>query len=525
MLQWVKFVCDEEERDSAFMTQVENQLEKMPTGEAGHKPRLRFAPSPTGLMHIGGFRTMLFSWLYARHTGGTFILRIEDTDVARTVEGAVDFLLHGMRWMDLDYDEGPIVGGQYGPYYQTQRKAIYQQYAHQLIESGHAYRCYCTAERLEQLRKAQAAQKLPPRYDRHCRYLTEEQRAANEAAGLKYVVRIAMPLEGETVVHDEIHGDIAFKNSDIDDAVILKSDGFALYHLASIVDDHLMGITHVLRGDEWISSAPRHIQIYKALGWELPLFYHVPTVLGKDKKKLSKRHNAPSWIELKEKGFLPEAVFNFLALIGWSYDDKTELFTREELIRVFTLDRIGAAGGIYDPDKLLWMNGVYIRQMPLEELVERTLPYMERPEIAGGLPDSVKRPLDKAYTSRVLHLEHERLKTLGEAAEVVSFFFVDELHYDTAMLVQKGMDIDRTLVGLMRARDLLNSLEEWKHEVMEPPMRELAAELGMKPGQLFGAIRVAISGRTATPPLFETMEALGRERSMARIEKAIERLA
>ena len=499
MLQWVKFVCDEEERDSAFMTQVENQLEKMPTGEAGHKPRLRFAPSPTGLMHIGGFRTMLFSWLYARHTGGTFILRIEDTDVARTVEGAVDFLLHGMRWLDIDYDEGPIVGGQYGPYYQTQRKAIYQQYAHQLIESGHAYHCYCTPERLEQMRLAQAAQKLPPRYDRHCRYLTEEQRAANEAAGLKYVVRIAMPLEGETVVHDEIHGDITFKNSDIDDAVILKSDGFALYHLASIVDDHLMGITHVLRGDEWISSAPRHIQIYKALGWEVPLFYHVPTVLGKDKKKLSKRHNAPSWIELKEKGFLPEAVFNFLALIGWSYDDKTELFTREELIRVFTLDRIGAAGGIYDPDKLLWMNGVYIRQMPLEELVERTLPYMERPEIAGGLPDSVKRPLDKAYTSRVLHLEHERLKTLGEAAEVVSFFFVDELHYDTAMLVQKGMDTDRTLVGLMRARDLLNSLEEWKHEVMEPPMRELAAELSMKPGQLFGAIRVAISGRTATP--------------------------
>ena len=525
MLQWVKFVCDEEERDSAFMTQVENQLEKMPTGEAGHKPRLRFAPSPTGLMHIGGFRTMLFSWLYARHTGGTFILRIEDTDVARTVEGAVDFLLHGMRWLDIDYDEGPIVGGQYGPYYQTQRKAIYQQYAHQLIESGHAYRCYCTAERLEQMRIAQAAQKLPPRYDRHCRYLTEEQRAANEAAGLKYVVRFAMPLEGETVVHDEIHGDIAFKNSDIDDAVILKSDGFALYHLAHIVDDHLMGITHVLRGDDWISSAPRHVQIYRALGWEPPLFYHVPNVLGKDKKKFSKRHNAPSWIELKENGFLPEAVFNFLALIGWAYDDKTELFTREELIRVFTLDRIGAAGGTYDPDKLLWMNGVYIRQMPLEEFVERTLPYMERPEIAGGLPDSVKRPLDKAYTSRVLHLEHERLKTLGEAAEVVSFFFVDELHYDTAMLVQKGMDAGRTLVGLLRARDLFNSLEEWKHEVMEPPMRELAAELSMKPGQLFGAIRVAISGRTATPPLFETMEALGRERSMARIEKAIERLA
>src|SRR2546429_7233092 len=507
------------------MTQIDNHLHERQVMSREHMTRVRYAASPTGFQHIGGFRTALFSWLYARHCGGQFVLRIEGTDVARTLEGSVDNLIEGLHWLGMDIDEGPLVGGPYGPYYQTQRKALYQQYAHQLIASGHAYRCYCTPQRLEEMRKEQEAQRSPPGYDRHCRYLSDEERAANEAVGLKWVVRFAMPLEGDTVVHDGIHGDIVFKNSDIDDAVLLKSGGLPTYHLAHIVDDHLMGITHVLRGEEWISSAPRHVQIYKALGWELPLFYHVPTVLGKDKKKLSKRHNAPSWIELKEKGFLPEAVFNFLALIGWAYDDKTELFTREELIRVFTLDRIGAAGGIYDPDKLLWMNGVYIRQMPLEELIERTLPYMERPEIAGGLPDSVKRPLDKAYTSRVLHLEHERLKTLGEAAEVVSFFFVDELHYDTAMLVQKGMDIDRTLVGLMRARDLLNSLEEWKHEVMEPPMRELAAELGMKPGQLFGAIRVAISGRTATPPLFETTEALGRERSMARIEKAIERLA
>jgi len=518
-------LCDEEEKDSAFMTQIDKQLEQQHIDLTEHKPRLRFAPSPTGFMHIGGYRTLLFSWLYARHTGGSFILRIEDTDVARTVEGAIEVMLDRMRWLGMDYDEGPIIGGQYGPYYQTQRKALYQEYAHQLIESGHAYRCYCTSERLEQMRNAQAAQKLPPRYDRHCRYLTDEERDANEAAGLKWVVRFAMPLEGETVVHDEIHGDITFKNSDIDDAVIVKSEGFALYHLAHIVDDHLMGITHVLRGDDWISSAPRHVQIYNALGWEIPLFYHVPNVLGKDKKKLSKRHNAPSWVELKEKGFLAEAVFNFLALIGWAYDDKTELFTREELIRVFTLDHIGAAGGIYDPDKLLWMNGVYIRQLSLEDLVERALPYMERPEAEGGLPDSVGRSLDRQYTSSVLHLEHERLKTLGEAAEVVSFFFVDELHYETAMLVQKGMDIGRTHAGLVRARDLLNSLEEWRHEVMEPPMRELAAELGLKPGQLFGAIRVAISGRTATPPLFETMEVLGRERSMARIEQAIERSA
>ncbi len=488
------------------------------------KPRLRFAPSPTGFQHIGGFRTALFSWLYARHTGGTFILRIEDTDIARTVAGSVDYLIEGLNWLGMDIDEGPVAGGPYGPYYQTQRQALYQYYAHQLITSGHAYRCYCTPERLAEMRKAQEAQKLPPRYDRRCRYLSEEERAANEAAGLPWVVRFAMPLEGETVVHDELHGDIIFKNADIDDNVILKSDGLPTYHLGHIVDDHLMGITHVLRGEEWISSAPRHVHIYKALGWEIPLLYHVPSVLGKDKKKLSKRHNAPAWLELQQQGFLPEAVFNFLALIGWSYDDKTELFTREELIRVFTLDRIGIAGGIYDPEKLAWMNGVYIRKLSLEEFTRRTLPYMERPEAEGGLPDSISRPLDFDYTARVLSLEQERLRTLGEAAHAVSFFYTDNLTYDTHLLIQKGMDAERTKAALLYAQRLLTGIGQWEHSVMEPPMRELAVELGLKTGQLFGSIRVAISGRTATPPLFQMMEVLGRERTMRRIEQANTRL-
>src|SRR5438874_3314886 len=342
---------------------------------------------------------------------------------------------------------------------------------------------------------------------------------------MKWVVRFAMPLEGETVVHDGIHGDIVFKNSDIDDAVLLKSDGLPTYHLAHMVDDHLMGVTHVLRGEEWISSAPRHVQIYKALGWQAPLFYHVPNVLGKDKKKLSKRRGATSWLDLKQQGFLPEAVFNFLSLLGLYYDDKTELVTREELIRVFTLDRIGISAGIYDPEKLLWMNGVYIRQLSLEELTRRALPYMERPEAQGGLPDSVRRPLDWDYTARVLHLEHERLKTLGEAAHVVSFFYTDDLNYETSLLIQKGMDAPRTRAALARARNVLERIEQWEHSTIEPPMRELATELGLKPGQLFGSIRVAISGRTATPPLFGMMEVLGREKTMARIEQAIERLS
>ncbi|MBV9690518.1 MAG: glutamate--tRNA ligase, partial [Ktedonobacteraceae bacterium] len=254
------------------MTQIDNRLQEQQSKASGKTPRLRYAPSPTGFQHIGGFRTALFSWLYARHCAGQFILRIEDTDTARTVEGAVDDLITGMNWLGMHIDEGPIIGGPYGPYYQTQRKALYQQYANQLIESGHAYRCYCTPQRLEAMRKEQEARNMPPRYDRRCRALSAQERAENEARGMSWVVRFAMPLEGETVVHDELHGDMVFKNVDIDDTVILKSNGLAPYHLAHLVDDHFMGITHVLRGEEWISSAPRHVQIYKALGWELPLF-------------------------------------------------------------------------------------------------------------------------------------------------------------------------------------------------------------------------------------------------------------
>lgn len=502
-------------------TETQRWQNLSPTG----KPRLRFAPSPTGFQHIGGFRTALFCWLYARHTGGQFILRVEDTDTLRTIEGTIEDLLEGMKWFNLDIDEGPGVGGPYAPYYQLQRKALYQQYANQLLESGHAYRCYCTAERLDAMRKQQEAQKLPPRYDRQCRYLSESERAAKEAEGLPWVVRFAMPLEGETVVPDALHGDLVFQNADLDDMVILKSNGLAVYHLAHIVDDHIMGITHVLRGEDWIPSAPRHVQLYKALGWDMPIFYHIPNILGNDKKKLSKRRQAPSWSDFQREGYLPEAVLNFIALLGWSYDDQTEIFTREQLIQAFTLERIGCASGIYDPAKLLWMNGYYIRQLSLEELVERTLPYMERLEAEGGLPDSIARPLDRAYTARVLHLEHDRMKKLGEAAAMVSFFYEDEIAYDTAALIQKGMDEVRTRESLLQAKNLLVDLPSWEHTVMETPMRELATQLGLKTGQLFGSLRTAVSGRTATPPLFQMMEVLGRDVSLKRIEQAIARLA
>lgn len=505
------------------MTQTDHRTKEQHALEGGKKPRVRFAPSPTGLMHIGGYRTALFDWLYARSTGGTFVLRIEDTDTLRTAEGAVEFLIEGMQWLGMDIDEGPVVGGPYGPYYQTSRRALYQQYAHQLIASGHAYRCYCTPERLDAMRKEQQAQKLPPRYDHRCRFLTSEERAAHEAAGEKWTVRFAMPLEGETVMHDELRGDIVWQNANIDDAILLKANGLPTYHLAHVVDDHLMEITHLIRAEEWISSAPLHMRIWQALGWEIPLIYHAPDVLGKDKRKLSKRHGAPSWKELQQQGFLPEAVVNFLALIGWSYDDKTEFFTSEELIKAFTLERVSTSGAIYDAEKLAWMNGVYIRKLSIAEMTQRTLPYMERPEAEGGLPDTIARPLDVTYTQRVLSLEQERLRTLGEAAHAVSFFYTGDWDYETP-LIQKGMDEESTCNALLRTRELLSDLPVWEASLIEEQMRALMTELGLKPGQFLGAARVAVSGRKATPPLFPMIEILGRACTLERFDRALSNL-
>lgn len=502
------------------MTQTDHRTEEQHAVAGGKKPRVRFAPSPTGLMHIGGYRTALFDWLYVRQTGGQFVLRIEDTDTVRTAEGAVEFLIEGMYWLGMDIDEGPVVGGPHGPYYQTNRKALYQQYASQLIESGHAYRCYCTPERLDAMRKEQQAQKLPPRYDHRCRFLTAEQRAEKEAEGLRWTVRFATPLEGETVVHDELRGDITFRNTNVDDTILLKSNGLPTYHLAHVVDDHFMEITHIIRAEEWISSAPLHVQIWRALGWEIPLIYHAPDVLGKDKRKLSKRHGAPSWKELQQQGFLPEAVVNFLALIGWSYDDKTEFFTREELIRAFSLERVSTSGAIYDAEKLAWMNGEYIRKLSIEEMTRRTLPYMERPAAEGGLPDSIARPLDVAYTRRVLVLEQERLRTLGEAAHAVSFFYTEDWDYETP-LIQKGMDAESTKNALDHTRELLAGISPWESSVIEERMRALMTELDLKARQFLGATRVAVSGRIATPPLFPMIEVLGRERTLARIDRAL----
>ncbi len=488
--------------------------------------RTRFAPSPTGMPHIGGLRTVVFSWLLARRHNGQFLLRVEDTDQNRTMPGAVENLLEGLHWMGIDPDEGPVVGGPVGPYYQSERKALYHQYAAQLIAGDHAYRCFCTKERLDAVRAEQMARHMPTTgYDRHCRTLPPEVIKDNLENGLPFVVRLKVPLDGETIVPEALRGLMTFRNSTLEDAVLLKSDGFPTYQLANVIDDHTMGISHVVRGDDWLPSAPLHVLIYQALGWEIPILAHVPNVMGNDNKKLSKRHGAESILFYRDNGFLPEAVINYLAFLGWSYDDKTDILSIAELQRSFGLERVHTAGAIFDLERLRWMNGVYIRALPLEDLVRRALPFMERPAAEGGLPDLIRRPLDRDLLAAVLKLDQERLKTLAEASQMTSFFFEDHLAYPAEWLIGKGLDAAQSLAGIQRALTLLETVEPWEPRMMEDRMRALAEELGQRPGPLFMGVRVAVTGRKETPPLFETMVVLGRARSLARLRHGIDALA
>ena len=482
--------------------------------------RTRFAPSPTGFLHVGNIRTALFSWLWARRNNGVFVLRIEDTDRDRIVPGALESILESLRWLGLHWDEGPEVGGPYGPYFQSQRLDLYRQVAEELIARGHAYRCYCTPERLEALRTEQRARGEPPGYDRRCRYLTPEERAEFERQGLPSVVRFKMPTEGTTAVPDLLRGEVVFENAKFDDHVLLKSDGYPTYHLAVVVDDHYMRITHVIRGDEWIPSAPRHVLLYRALGWEMPVWVHTPTVLGKDRSRLSKRHGAMPVLEYREQGYLPEALVNYLALLGWSSEDENEIFSPAELIRAFDLRRIGTNPAIFDPEKLLWLNGVHIRRLSPDELADRLIPFLER-----SLPPEVPRPIDRGLVRRLVPLIQERIKLLTEAAPLVEPFFVEELSYDPALLVPKGLDRELTRKALSEALGRLSALPDFDPPTLEAAMRALAEELGLKAGSLFMAIRVAVTGRTVTPPLFESMAILGRDRVLRRLEQAVSLLA
>jgi glutamyl-tRNA synthetase len=481
--------------------------------------RVRFAPSPTGKVHAGNIHTAIFDYLLARHTGGTFILRIEDTDVERREEGAVEHMMEALKWLGLDWDEGPGVGGPYAPYYQSQRLNFYKEAAEKLVAQGNAYYCYCSPQRLEARRREQAARKQGSGYDRHCRELTARQRAEYEARGIVPVVRFKVPLEGQTKFHDVIYGDIVFENGTIDDFVMLKSDGYPTYHLANVVDDHAMKITHVIRGEEWISSTPRHLLMYRAFAYTPPQYIHMPMIVGVDRAKLSKRRGAIPILEYRDMGYLPEALFNFLVLIGWSLDDKTEIMSRQEMIENYSLERMGRTAAAFNQEKLDWMNGVYIRGLTVEDLTDRVLPFLEK-----DLPPEVERPLDINYVRQIVPLIQPRINTLRDAATYAGFFFVDKMEYDVSLLIGKQTTAEAALAALKSAAEKLSSLGSFEYRRLEDTLRCLADDSGIKAGQLFGLLRTATTGRTAAPPLFETMAALGKERCLRRMKIALDKL-
>ena len=481
--------------------------------------RVRYAPSPTGEPHLGNVRTAIFNWLFARHNGGSFIIRVEDTDQRRKVEGSTEALLDTLRWLGLDWDEGPDIGGDYGPYYQSHRLERYRSVSNELVETGKAYRCYCTSERLADLRKEQSREKLSTGYDRLCRDLSDGERIEREKGEATPVVRFKMPLDGAITLNDLVRDEVTFENHLIDDFVMMKSDGYPTYHLANVVDDHLMEISHVLRAEEWLPSAPRHLHLYNALEWEPPLFAHLPIILAPDRSKLSKRHGATSILEYRQMGYLPETMVNFLSLLGWSLDDKTEIMSSDDLIEHFTVDHVGRSGAIFSTEKLSWMNGHYIRQSSQERLADALLEFWR-----SYPPQEIQELPDRASLLAIVPLVQERMKTLADAAPLIPFLFKGEVDYDDDELVQKGMDRSDTRQALDAALSTISDLSSFDAESLEGVLRPLAEELNVKAGQLFGSLRIATTGQRVAPPLFETMEVLGRERTLASIRKAIDRL-
>jgi glutamyl-tRNA synthetase len=484
------------------------------------------------LPHIGNYRTALFEWLTARHAGGKFVLRVEDTDRKRLQAGSIEAIMEGLRWLGLEWDEGPDIGGPYGPYLQSQRLDTYLEYAQVLIEQGDAYYCYCTEERLNQLHAEQEARKEPTHYDRRCRYLTPDERADNEAAGLPRVVRFAAPLDGQTTYHDFLRGDITFDNATIDDMILLKSDYYPTYNFANIVDDHLMDVSHVIRGEEYISSAPRYAQVYRAFGWEEPIVVHVPLVLAPDRSKLAKRHGALPLLEYRDLGYLPAAIRNYLLLLGWSYDGEREFFTLDEMVQVFDEHRIGTSPAIFDRSRLDWFNGIYIRRMPPEQLIDAALPFL-----LSGLPEEAREAAteNRDYLTRVLLLDQERIKTLKDVPELVSFFFVDQPEYDASLLLSKNLDAVRSADILKQLIAVLTEQSEWEHETLLTTLDHFVTSHGFirekadgsrvpDRGPIFMLIRVGVSGRRETPGLPEMLAIIGKDRVLKRLAVARNKL-
>ncbi len=492
--------------------------------------RVRFAPSPTGSLHIGGARLVMYDVLFAhgqaRRAGkkGTFVLRVEDTDQKRFVEGSAEGLMEGLHWLGLEWDEGPDIGGPYAPYVQSERTHHYREVAERLVATGNAYRCFCSPERLKAVREDLQKRGLPPGYDRHCRDLPPAEVEARIEAGETSVIRFRMPLTGETRLVDLLRGEIIYQNETIEDLVILKSDGFPTYHLGAVVDDHEMKITHITRGPEWIPTAPLHVRIYDALGWVMPVLAHMPLILAPTGGKLSKRHGGASVRDFQEGGYLPEAMLNYFALLGWSLDGKTEIYSFDDLLEHFTLERVQASPSMFDRDKLDWLNQQWINhRITVDDLAVRVLPFLiDAGTIADGPRDASHPRFDAVREASALL--KDRIKHLTEAPELMEYFLKDELApYEAALLVPKKVEPSVAMRALDAVRGALDEVgfDLSDETATEERFRALAEELELKPGQLFMPIRVSVTGRTQSPGLFGTLRAIGQERVTARLDDAI----
>lgn len=482
------------------------------------KVRTRFAPSPTGSPHIGNIRTAVFDYLYAMHEGGDFILRVEDTDRTRYVESSLSDMMKGLKWMGLNWTEGPDAGGDYGPYFQSDRLDIYHKYAQQLIDEGKAYYCFCTKERLEELRAYQTAAKTPPGYDRKCRDLSPEEVAEKLKENPHPVIRFKMKREGVTEFTDAVRGEISFQNELQDDFIAIKADGYPTYHFASVVDDHLMKITHVIRGAEWIASAPKHIQLYEAFGWEPPKWVHPELILDEKGKKLSKRSDTvTAFMSYIEAGYLPEAMLNFMATMGWSSGEDKKLYSKEELIEKFTLEGIVNHPAIFDLPKLNDLNGEYIRMKKPEELLELILPYMKEASFVSENPS--KEELDKLL--EVTKLIHDRIVILNEAPNLTEFFYLDDLNYEDKGLKRFKKDFWKDM--MTKVYDNLAACNDWTCEPIEHAIKLTMEQMDVKVGDLMATTRMCITGRTWGPGLYECMVVLGKDTCLKRIKTAMEK--
>ncbi len=484
--------------------------------------RARMAPSPTGHFHLGGARTALFNYLLACKTGGKFILRLEDTDLKRTVPGAEQEIMDSLHWLGLNYDEGPDVGGPYGPYRQTERRDIYAQHAKMLVDSGHAYPCFCTPDRLEKVRQEQQKRKETTHYDGTCRKLSPDEAARRIANGEKHIIRFKMPQEGATTAHDLLRGDIVIENKNLDDSVILKTDGLPTYHLAAMVDDHLMKITHVFRGSEWLGTFPLHVNILRAFGWDEPEWVHLSVFLKPSGKgKMSKRETADAIKDgysifikdMQELGFTPEGLLNWMALMGWGLAEG-DVLTMNDMIEKFSLEHLNPAPAAINFAKLDHFNGTHIRLLSTEDLAARIKPFLTK---AGC-------NVDDALLLRITPLIRERLVTLDDSVGFAGFFFKETVEPNPAELIAKGLDAKQSADVARKSYEILAALPNFNHTSAEPPMRELVEKLALNPNQVFGIIRVAVTGQKISPPLFESMEIVGQAKVLERLKKAIETL-